>query len=208
MNRSWITGLTLATVAGTGAAFTGVVVNSHDTQSKAEALTPVIPEALVRVVPPATPGRVVSYQVGAAGTATLTVANGSLNVDNATSSTGWVLANSSGPGTHVDVQFTDGTQLVTFGADVVGNDVVVVSLTNALNPAAVAATLPQPTPVAVTNTEAATLGQAISLPQAAMPPETVAPKPARTPAKSATSAPSGSGHKQGSDDGHTVSNDD
>jgi hypothetical protein len=209
MNRTWITGLTLATVAGTGAAFTGVVVNSHDTQAKAEALTPVVPQALVRVEPTATtsttPGRTLSYQVGAAGAATLTIANGSLNVDNATASPGWVLATSSGPGTHIDVQFSDGTQLVTFGADLVGTDVVVVSLTNAPDPAAVVATVP-PTTVTVANTAAPTLGQTTAQPKAARPPATVAPA-APAPPKAATTAPSGSG-STGNDDGAKESNDD
>jgi hypothetical protein len=204
MNRKWITGLTLATVAGTGAAFTGVVVNSHDTQSKAEALTPVVPQALVRVEPTATttPGRTLSYQVGPAGVATLTIANGSLNVDNATASAGWVLASSSGPGTHIEVQFSDRTQLVTFGADLVGTDVVVVSLTNAPDPAAVVATVPSTT-IAVANTEAPTLGQTTEAPQAAMPPTVVAAKRVHAPTKPATTAPSGS-----NDDGQKGSNDD
>ncbi len=209
MNRSWITGLTLATVAGTGAAFTGVVVNSNDTQATAEALTPVTPEALVRVEPTATttPGRTLSYQVGAAGTAILTIGNGSLNVDKATASSGWVLASSSGPGTHIDVRFTDGTQLVTFGADLVGNDVVVVSVTNAPDPAAVVATVPQPITVTVANTEAPTLGQTTAQPQAAMPPTSVAPATVPAPTKAATTAPSGSSN-EGSDDGEKESNDD
>ncbi|MGZ4673982.1 MAG: hypothetical protein ACXVIH_05210 [Ilumatobacteraceae bacterium] len=209
MNRTWITGLTLATVAGTGAAFAGVVVNSHDSQANAEALTPPVPQALLQVEPTATttPGRTLSYQVGAAGVATLTIANGSLNVDNATAGTGWLLKSSSGPGTHVDVRFTDGTQLVTFGADLVGTDVVVVSLTNAPDPAAVVATVPQPTTVTVANTEAHTLGQTTAQPQAALPPTTVAPVRAPAPPKAATTAPSGSSTHEGSDDGQE-SNDD
>ncbi|MGZ4769023.1 MAG: hypothetical protein ACXVLX_10060 [Ilumatobacteraceae bacterium] len=208
MNRTWITGLTLATVAGTGAAFAGVVVNSHDSQANAEALTPPVPQALLQVEPTATttPGRTLSYQVGAAGVATLTIANGSLNVDNATAGTGWLLKSSSGPGTHVDVRFTDGTQLVTFGADLVGTDVVVVSLTNAPDPAAVVATVPQPTAVTVANTEAPTLGQTTAQPQAALPPTTVAPVRVPAPQKAATTAPSG-GTTKGSDDGQE-SNDD
>lgn len=209
MNRSWITAVTLATVAGSGAAFTGVVANSHDpAPAKAEALTPVAPQALVRTEPTATsPGRSLNYQVGAAGTATLTIANGSLTVNSATASAGWTLVSSSGPGTHIDVQFSDGTQLVTFGADLVGNDVVVVSLTNAADPAAVVLA-PAPTTVAVTEPAPLTLGQTTAQPQAAMPPTTAAPAKAQTPVKAATTAPSGSGDDKGSDDGQKGSNDD
>jgi len=211
MNRSWITAVTLATVAGSGAAFTGVVANSHDAPAKAQALTPVAPQALVRADPTTTtPARTLNYQVGAAGVANLTIANGALTVNNATASAGWTLVSSSGPGTHIDVQFSDGTQLVTFGADLVGNDVVVVSLTNAADPAAVVLA---PTTVAVTQPAEPTLGQTTAQPQAARPPTTAGPTaapPSKAPApvKAATTAPSGSGNVSGSDDGQTASNDD
>ena len=214
MNRSWITAVTLATVAGSGAAFTGVVANSHDAPAKAEALTPVVPEALVRTDPTTTtPARSLNYQVGAAGVANLSIANGALTVNSATASAGWTLVSSSGPGTHIDVQFSDGTQVVTFVADLVGNDVVVVSVTNAADPAAVAMTPAPETTVAVTQPAQPTLGRTTAQPQAARPPTTAAPTtaaPAQTPApvKAATTAPSGSGDNNGSDDGQKESNDD
>jgi hypothetical protein len=208
MNRSWVTAVTLATVAGSGAAFTGVIANSHDAPIKAEALTPVIPQALVRTdVATTAPTHTLNYQVGAAGVTNLTIAGGSLTVNSATASAGWTLVSTSGPGTHVDVQFSDGAQLVTFGADLVGTDVVVVSLTNAAHPAAVVLA-PEPAPTtAVTEPAAPTLGQTTAQPQAAMPPTTAAPAKAPAPVKAATTAPSGSGD-DGSDDGQKESNDD
>ena len=115
MNRSWVTAITLATVAGSGAAFTGVIANSHDAPAKAEALTPVVPEALVRPAVSTTtaPAHTLNYQVGAAGVANLTIGDGTLTVNSATASAGWTLVSSSAPGAHIDVQFSDGTQLVT-----------------------------------------------------------------------------------------------
>jgi hypothetical protein len=214
MNRSWVTAVTLATVAGSGAAFTGVIANSHDAPAKAEAMTPVVPQALVRPEASTTtaPAHTLNYQVGAAGVANLTIADGTLTVNSATASAGWTLVSSSAPGAHIDVQFSDGTQLVTFGADLVGTDVVVVSLTNAADPAAVVlAPEPAPTTVEATPPAAPTLGQTTAQtkaqPRAAKPPATAAPAQAPAPVKAATTAPSGSGDN-GSDDGQKESNDD
>jgi len=212
MNRSWVTAITLATVAGSGAAFTGVIANSHDAPAKAEALTPVVPEALVRPAVSTTtaPAHTLNYQVGAAGVANLTIGDGTLTVNSATASAGWTLVSSSAPGAHIDVQFSDGTQLVTFGADLVGTDVVVVSLTNAADPAAVVLA-PEPAPTTVATTQAPTLGQTTAQtkaqPRAAKPTTTAAPAQAPAPVKAATTAPSGSGDN-GSDDGQKESNDD
>ena len=212
MNRSWVTAVTLATVAGSGAAFTGVIANSHDAPAKAEAMTPVVPQALVRTAATTTaPAHTLNYQVGAAGVANLTIADGSLTINSATASAGWTLVSSSAPGAHVDVQFSDGVQLVTFGADLVGTDVVVVSLTNAADPAAVVLA-PEPAPTtAVTAQAAPTLGQTTAQtkvqPRSALPPTTAAPAQAPAPVKAATTAPSGSGDN-GSNDGQKESNDD
>jgi hypothetical protein len=181
------------------------MANSQDAPAKAEALTPVVPQALVRTdVTTTAPAHSLNYQVGAAGVANLTIADGSLTVNSATASAGWTLISSSGPGAHIEVQFSDGTQLVTFGADLVGTDVVVVSLTNAADPAAVVlAPEPAPTTVAETQPAAPTLGQTTAPPRAALPPTTAAPAQAPAPVKAATTAPSGS-----SDDGQKESNDD
>jgi hypothetical protein len=210
MNRTWITALTVATVAGSGAAFAGVVANTNDTPAAAQPLPAINPQSALMQVQTkpgvTTPTRTLNYQVGNAGVATLTIANGALTVDNAVVSTGWTMTSASAPGTHVDVQFTDGTQVVTFGADLVGNDVVVVSITNVAAEVPVttapATTAPaQPSPIAVTHT---TFPAATS-PRPAAPAPTVAPAPAvqQPPAAAATTAPSGSGddaHEEDSND--------
>jgi hypothetical protein len=204
MNRTWITALTVATVAGSGAAFAGVVANTNDTPAAAQPLPAVNPQSAlmqVQATPGATtPTRTLNYQVGTAGVATLTIANGALTVDNAVVNTGWTMTSASAPGTHVEVQFTDGTQVVTFGADFAGNDVVVVSVTNVAVEApattAPATTAPaQPSPIAVTHTTYPA--------RPAAPAPTVAPAVQQPPAAAATTAPSGSG-----DDHEEESNDD
>ena len=140
MNRAWITGLAVAGIAGSaGAAFAGV---SNGTLADAKA-----PETQPA---PSTPqqesrhDRTISYQVGAAGTVTLTVSNGSLAVASSAAGAGWTVVGATTPGadsTHVEVQFTDSVQLVTFIADLVGDDVVV-SLTNVPAPGAATTTAP------------------------------------------------------------------
>ena len=204
MKRSWITALTLATVAGSGGAFAAVVAGNADTPAAAQPPTPASQGAFVRVETPAAPTRTISYQVGAAGTATLTIANGSLIVDNAVADTGWTVANASGAGTHVDAQFTDGTQLVTFAADLAGSDVVVVSLTNVPAVAPVTAVPAQAVSVAVATNTALAHTTTTSQPQPATPPSTAAPAVVQPPTTSATTAPSGSG----GDDHGTEPNDD
>ena len=201
MKRSWITALTLATVAGSGGAFAGVVAGSGDAPANAEPTAVANQAAFVVAGPPTTPARTISYQVGAAGTATLTAANGSLTIDSAMASAGWVVTTASGAGAHVDAQFTDGTELVSFGADLVG-DAIVVSLTNvpAVAPVAEAA---QPA-VAQAPAQAYTTSQ----PQPAMPASTVAPAAVQPPTTSATTAPSGSGDDEHESDDHETESDD
>lgn len=166
MNRGWITALTLATVAGSAGAFAGVVANSNDSPAAAQSPAPFDATAFVRAEPQAPSVRTVSYQVGAAGTVTLSLAGGSLVVDSASPGSGWSIATASGPGTHIDVQFTDGTQLVTFSADAAGTDITV-SVTNlavAAPTALVAADTTTPMAAAVTTptTTAATPRRAAS----------------------------------------------
>ena len=134
MKRGWITALTLATVAGSAGAFAAVVANSNDSPAAAQSPALFDATAFVRAEPHAPSVRTVSYQVGAAGTVTLSLAGGSLVVDSTTPGSGWSIATASGPGAHVDVQFTDGTQLVTFSADAVGTDITV-SVNNVAVPA-------------------------------------------------------------------------
>lgn len=209
MNRSWITALTLATVAGSGGAFAGIVAGNTDTPAVAQ--QPTANQGMfLRTESPATPGRTLSYQVGAAGTATLTIGNGSLVIDNAVADTGWTVTSASGAGTHVDAQFTDGTQLVTFAADLVGTDVVVVSLSN-VPAAAPATTVPaESISVEVATNTARAHATTTSQPQPATPPATAAPAAVQPPTTSATTAPSGSGatNDDGDNEHEEESNDD
>ena len=85
MNRTWITGLTLASVAGSGGAFAAAATSGNDTPVAAQAPSVVNASDFVQ----APTSRTINYQVGAAGTVTLTVTNGVLNVDNTTFGTGW-----------------------------------------------------------------------------------------------------------------------
>ena len=207
MKRSWITALTLASVAGSAGAFAGVVAGNGDTTpAAAQPQTLANQGAFLRVEAPATTTRTLSYQVGAAGTATLTVGNGSLVIDNAVAGTGWTATSASGAGTHVDAHFTDGTQLVTFAADIVGTDVVVVSLTNVPVAAPATTVSADAVSVAVATNTARAHTTTTSQPQPAMPAATAAPAAVRPPTTSATTAPSGSGD-DGSDH-ETESNDD
>jgi len=130
-NRARIIGLAVAGVAGTsGAAFAGMSV--QDEPSSAQ---PIIEEASTTAADGQSADGTVTYQVGAAGTVAVTRTAGSLSVSSATAGAGWSVLAVSGPGGHVEVQFTDGLQLVTFAADAVGDDIAV-SLTNVAAPGA------------------------------------------------------------------------
>lgn len=137
-NRARIIGLAVAGVAGTsGAAFAGMQV--HDEPST----QPVIEDGTTSTessVAGAADGTV-TYQVGAAGTVAVTRTAGSLSVSSATAGAGWSVLAMSGPGSHVEVQFTDTFQVVTFGADAVGDDISV-SLSNVAAPGAETTTMP------------------------------------------------------------------
>lgn len=127
MNRAWITGLALASVAGTsGAAFAGM---SADEQiSLPGELAASGSETSVLAVPSSTDAAAssaVTYQVGPAGSVTLTRTGDVLTVTTTTAGTGWTVLGASVPGSHVAVQFSDTLQVVTFSADVVGDDVAV-----------------------------------------------------------------------------------
>ena len=185
MNRSWITGLALAGVAGTaGAAYAGVAAgDSLGTQTQ--------PAPSTSQQSATTTTRTISYQIGAAGTASISVAGGSLTVIEAAGGTGWTVLSATGPATHVEVQFSDTLQLVTFSADLVGDDVVV-SLTNVAvegAPTTVAAA-PINVTVITTSHSGSAPGSTASQPTTPAPtasPTTPAPAPAAaTPAASTT----------------------
>ena len=205
MNRSWITGLTLASVAGSGGAF-AVAASSNDTPVVAQSQAFVKASEFVQ-----TPqSRSINYQVGTAGTVTLTVTNGTLAVASTTFSTGWSVATTTALGSHVEVQFTDAAQLITFGADLVNNEVVV-ALTNVPAPGAVAAAAPAPLDVTLVDppsTATATPKPRPATPRPAAVQPTARPATAQPPKPSATTAPSGSGDHGKSDDEHEEPNDD
>lgn len=143
-NRARIIGLAVAGVAGTsGAAFAGMQVTDEPSsaQPNIEAATTTATEDSVAA------DGTVTYQVGAAGTVAVTRTAGSLSVSSATAGAGWSVLAVSGPGGHVEVQFTDTFQLVTFGADAVGDDIAV-SLSNVAAPGAETTTV-APAPIEV-----------------------------------------------------------
>ena len=129
MNRAWITGLTLAAVAGTGgAAFAGMSADSG-TGGTADAAA----QQPAAEITTTTVDGVVTYQLGPAGTVNLTTKDGVLRVDNALPSLGWTVVTYSGPAKHIGVILTDSTQIVTFRADLVAGKVVA-SLSSAAAP--------------------------------------------------------------------------
>jgi len=128
MNKSMLLAVTLTGVTtSAGAAYAGVSVMQSDPSTATVPTTP----ATDSVAPVAPVDRTVTYQVGTAGTVTITVAGGVLQVAGASAGAGWSVGATSASGSHAEVQFTDGVQLVTFIADLVGNDVIV-SLSNEL----------------------------------------------------------------------------
>ena len=212
MNRTWITGLTLASVAGSGGAFAAAATSGNDTPVAAQAPTAVNASSFVQ----ASQSRTINYQVGPAGTVTLTVTNGVLNVDSTTFGTGWTGAATAVAGSHVEVQFTDMAQLVTFGADLVNNEPVV-ALTNVPAPGVVAAATPTPIDVTVIKHTGTASPKTAPQPRPATPQPvaaqpTAAPTVVQSPKPAATTAPSGSGDDDSSDDRgddeHEESNDD
>lgn len=131
MNKQLLTGLTIVGVAASaGVAYAGVSVihsaSAENVPSTAAALQPVT--------------RTIVYQVGGAGQVTINVAGDHLVVHGSAATAGWSVVAASATGTHAEVQFSDGVQLVTFSADMVEHDVVV-SVTNTLAPGA-ATTVP------------------------------------------------------------------
>jgi hypothetical protein len=194
MNRSWITALSLAAVAGSAGAFSGVIANSNGDAPTAAAQSPasVSELAFVRAEPQAPTTRTATYQVGGAGTATLSIANGSLVITSAAPGSGWGITSTSAPGSHVELQFSDGAQLVTFGANLVGNDVAV-SVTNVL----------ASPPVTAATVEAVALPTTTDTPVAPVLPAT----PARTAAKSVATSQTTDASDRGSDDGFAGNSD-
>ena len=171
MKRSWITGLTMAGVAGTGgAAFAGMSVINHD-GSPVEAFGGTAASASTT-----------TYQLGTAGTVTITSGRGIISVDSTSPATGWSFMAATTPSTHVAVTLTDTVQIITFTADPVDGRVVV-ALTNAAS-----GNVSAPAPAGGSGLAPA--------PRAATPVIMLTPSP-RQPAPGATSAASGSTTKAG-----------
>jgi hypothetical protein len=191
MNRSWITALSLATVAGSGGAFVGVIANTNDTPAAAQSPVSFREVAFVQAESPAPAARTVTYQVGGAGTATLAITSGVLTIDNAQPGKGWGITQTSVPGSHVELQFSDGSQLVTFGADLIGTEVAV-AVTN------VSASLP----VAAAPAEVITVATAPDIAAPTLRPATPAARAAKPAATSPnTASPSGGNDDGAGDDG-------
>ena len=180
MNRKWITGLTLAGVVGSGgAAFAGIAAGGDGHQES----SPTTAQANLGVTADGTvTGRTVSYQVGAAGSVTLTVTDGALTVTGTSATTGWTVLGIAGAGTHAEVQFADALQLVTFAADLVGDEVTVTVATEALPAAQTGTEAPQPATAAPAQ------------------PTLAAPATSATPPPAATTSPSGAGEGDEDDD--------
>lgn len=196
MNRSWITALTLASVVGTGGVFAGVVVASRDTPVAA---LPPSATQVATLVEPTTPTLAatgtIAYRVGDVGTVTLAVADSSLSLTGAVANAGWTTAGTGGSAAHVEAQFTDDIQLVTFSADLVGTSVVV-SVTNVAVPAASTATGSLP---AATHNTPSPAAPAPTIPQ---------PQPTATNPAPARAYDDGQEADDGQEDHETEANDD
>jgi hypothetical protein len=130
MNKVWITGLTLAGVAGSaGAAVAGI---SSDSQASSPVEAQGFPAETSTTE---AASRTATYQVGAAGTVTLTADDSGLTVVDATAGEFWTLGAFATPAAHIEVPFNDAAQQVTFIADLVNGEIVV-SVTNVPVPGA------------------------------------------------------------------------
>jgi len=177
MQRSWIIGLTVAGVAGTGTA-SYAAMGTASTESVATTAT----DASVDTTPVLAGDaiRTITYQVGPAGTVTLATDGTTIVVSAVSAGTGWTVVSASAPAAHVEVQYTDGTQLVTFIADLVNGDMAISITTTGVDTIVV-------TPITsddVTDTS----GPSDSLP--ATPPSVLDPV-STTPQPPVTTAPSG-----------------
>ncbi len=119
MNRAWITGLTVASVAGTGGVAFATMTASTNPASAAPT-----PLAAAEITTATVASRGYSFQAGSAGQVNLTADDGALTVDSTAPSAGWLVLSYTGPGTHVEVQLGDGVQIVTFAADLVNGEVL------------------------------------------------------------------------------------
>jgi hypothetical protein len=234
MNRAWVTSLTIAGVVGTGGAAMAGLTDSGtaplDPAPAALIAAAVIGDTTSTTAPSAS---VITYQVGPAGTITISYSATGATVTEATPAAGWTVTGASAVGNHVEILFTDAAQTVTFGADLVNGELV-----PAVSSMPVAGA-PTPAPIAVTviGSSSTPTGTQPTLPAPAVAP-TVAPTmpaappsssssydddndddtittavPATAPSASATTSPSGAGHEdddeyEDHDDDHDDEGDD
>lgn len=113
MQRSWIIGVSVAFVMGTaGASYAAIA--QHD---------PAAPATALAQAPVVTSGNSATYRIGDAGVVTVTNTNGVLTIASSTASAGWTFIGSTAPAAHVEAQFSDGAQTVTFAADLVNGTI-------------------------------------------------------------------------------------
>lgn len=236
MNRKLLTGLTLATVVGTGgaayatvagpadttpaAASAGPLVTAGDTSTSASAATTsTSATAAVASTTAVTSGRTISYQVGDAGTVTVEVAESVLTSRGLVPAGGWTIGAMSNSGAHIDVQFANAELVVGFSADLVGTDVVV-SVTNDRLPGALGPIDPlvvsvivgsgAPTVPASTNAQTTAPAPATAPSFDTVVPATPAPAPVIAPTpvapRAASTSAPSSAGTSGDDDGEYASN--
>ncbi len=175
MNKQLLTGLTIVGVAASaGVAYAGVsVIHSASAEDAPASTAPAQPVT-----------RTIVYQVGGAGQVTINVAGDNLAVNGSAAAAGWSVVAASATGTHAEVQFTDGAQLVTFSADLVADDIAV-SVTNSEAPGA--------TTVPTGPIDVVVISDSNTPPVQPAPTPTTAHHGGATPGPSTTTAPSSGG---------------
>ena len=198
MNKTWLTGITIAGIAGSGGlAYAGVNVISSASAESAPAAESTAPAAI----------RSITYQIGVAGLVTIQSDGTTLTALDPHPGTGWTFVGATDAAAHVDVQFTDGQQLVTFSADQVGAEIIV-SVTNVEAPGATTTTV-APEPIVVTivtdapvDTEAPAPTTTPATPAPTPPPATTIHVATPTPAPATTTKPSPAHHEDDDEGDH------
>lgn len=213
MGRTWMTGIAIVGVIGSGSAAIAGVVRSEvigvDEAGASPAVTP----------PPATDGPlttwitegspdVTTYDVGGAGWVDLAVGDASMTVEHAAAAAGWSLLEITGDATAVQVRFTDAVSVVTFEARLVDGSVTtgVAQVATELDPVpatdadvTVATAAPHAPPATTSRPPTSTSGSSApassspgsSAPRTSAAPTTASPVPAPNtqPAPGSTAAP-------------------
>ena len=209
MRRRLLTGLSLASVAGTGGIAFASMLRPPDVAQSAPLEQVTAPDAVATTAGSADPStspavRSVTYQVGDAGWVTVDATTTTIAVRSSTPQADWRVAASSASAGHISVQFTDGRRIVGVDVGLVGSDLIV-SATNELAPGSLTSAAASG---ALTSGEVASTAPAAPVPVASpapvpsgVPTVTAAPK---APARSATTATSaaGGGGTPGRGEGH------